>query len=100
MPPRKRARRQVAAAELPPDQQVPVAPLETKAVAPAGVSVVAGVLTWALVTYIPAWKDGIPETIAALIPWAAAWLIATVTGYLAPHTARPDLALPPARDGK
>jgi hypothetical protein len=67
-------------------------PVETKVVASSGVQILVGLLTWALVTFIPAWKSGIPSDLQPFIPVAAAWILATAAGYLAPHTPRPDLA--------
>lgn len=66
-------------------------PLETKFVTQSGVSIFVTLVTWLLVTYIPGWQSGIPAPIAAFIPGAVAWLIATYAGWKAPHTHRPDL---------
>lgn len=65
--------------------------VETKVAAGSGTGIAVGLLTWALVTFIPAWHDGIPSQLVPFIPVAAAWLVSTAAGYLAPHTHRPDL---------
>ena len=75
--------------------------VESKVVAGSFAGVVTGLLTWALVTYIPAFRNGIPDQLAPFIPVIAAWLCSTAAAYLAPHTHRPDLPAPvlkPAQD--
>lgn len=72
----------------------PVAPVETKTAAAASVSTVTGVITWMLVSYIPAFHAGIPAPLATFLPFIVASVLGAVSGYLAPHTPRP--AVPPA----
>jgi hypothetical protein len=69
--------------------------IETKVAAGSATGIVTGLLSWALVSYIPAWHNGIPATLLPFIPAIAGWLCATAAGYLAPHTSRPDLAAAP-----
>ena len=66
--------------------------IETKVAAGSFTGIAAGLLTWALVAYVPAFKTGLPPQLAAFIPVIAGWLVSTVAGYLAPHTPR---AVPP-----
>lgn len=70
------------------------APVETKVVASSGTTIFIGLLTWALVTYVPMWHSGIPADLQPFLPVAAAWVLSTVSGYFAPHTYRPDLPIP------
>jgi hypothetical protein len=58
----------------------PVAPVETKTAA----AVFTGLLTWILVTDIPAFHGGLPPDLAAVLPVLAG----AVGGWLAPHTPR------------
>lgn len=72
------------------------APVETKVKAGTAVGGLTGVVVWALVTYVPAFKNGIPEPIMDALPFVLAWLGHTVAAYRAPHTSRPDLTVTPA----
>jgi hypothetical protein len=65
--------------------------LETKVKAGTLTGALTGVVIWALVAFIPAFHDGVPEAVVALIPFVLAWAGHTAAGYLAPHTHRPDL---------
>ncbi len=56
--------------------------------------ILTGLVVWALVAYVPAFRSGLPVPVAALIPVAVAWLAHSVTGSLAPPTPRP--VMPPA----
>jgi hypothetical protein len=60
--------------------------------------ILSGLIAWALVAYVPAFKSGLPEQVAVFLPVAVAWLLGTVAAYAAPHTHRPDL--PPAGAAK
>jgi hypothetical protein len=71
----------------PPQQSV----VETKVAASSAAGIVTGLLSWALVAFIPVFKSGIPGELQPFLPVAAGWLVATAAGYLAPHTHRPDL---------
>lgn len=64
------------------------APVETKVAAAASSSTLTGIITWALVSFIPAWHNGLPAALAALLPYIVAVVSGAVSGYLAPHTPR------------
>jgi hypothetical protein len=49
-------------------------------------------VTWVLVTYV--FKGAMPVQVQAVLPYLIAWLLGTAGAYLAPHTHRPDLAVP------
>ena len=66
--------------------------IETKVAAGSFTGILTGLITWALVAYVPAFRSGIPAPVAALIPVAVAWLAHSVAAYEAPHTHRPELA--------
>jgi hypothetical protein len=53
-----------------------------------------GGLAWALVTFIPSWRQAIPPDLLTAIPWAAGIVSAVAASYRAPHTHRPDLPGP------
>jgi hypothetical protein len=72
--------------------------IETKVAAGSFTGVLTGFITWALVTYIPAFHNGLPGQVSALLPFAVAWLLGTVAAYQAPHTHRPDV-IPPSPPG-
>jgi len=67
-------------------------PVETKTAAGAAVSVVTGVITWVLVTYVPAFAHGLPPSLAAFLPWVVSALLGAASSWAAPHTPRPDAA--------
>jgi hypothetical protein len=70
----------------------PKAPPETKVVVGSAAGIVTALITWVLITTIPAFKHGgIPSQYSVLIPGVATWLVATIAAYRAPHTHRPDL---------
>ena len=66
--------------------------IETKVAAGSFTGILTGLITWALVAYVPAFRAGLPAPVAALIPVAVAWLAHSVAAYEAPHTHRPELA--------
>ena len=68
--------------------------IETKVAAGSFTGILTGLITWALVAYVPAFRSGLPAPVAALIPVAVAWLAHSVASYEAPHTHRPELAAP------
>jgi hypothetical protein len=74
----------------------PVAPVETKTAAAASVSTVTGVVTWVLVTYVPAFHSGLPLPLATFLPFIIAAILGAASGWLAPHTPRPAVAAPAA----
>jgi hypothetical protein len=65
--------------------------IETKVAAGSFAGILSGLITWALVAYVPAFKSGLPPQVAVFLPVAVAWLLSTGAAYLAPHTHRPDL---------
>lgn len=76
----------------------PVAPVETKTAAAASVSTVTGIVTWVLVTYVPAFHAGLPASLATFLPFIVASVLGAASGWLAPHTPRaaPPGSQPPA----
>lgn len=70
-------------------------PVEVKVKAGAAVGGVTGAVVWALVAYVPAFHDGVPEPLVAVLPFALAWVGHVIAAYTAPHTHRPDLTPPP-----
>ena len=76
-----------------------MAVVETKVKASTAAAAVSGMALWALGRYV--FKGTVPDVVASwvyvLVPAGLAW----GAGYLAPHTARPDVphlaVLPPAR---
>jgi hypothetical protein len=65
------------------------APVERKVKAGAYAGAAVGLVTWALVTWIPAWRGGIPGPVAAVLPFALAWAGHVIAAWAAPHTPRP-----------
>jgi hypothetical protein len=66
--------------------------LETKVKAGAGASSVSGAIVWALVAYVPAFHNGVPVPLTAVIPVIVSVLSGAVAAWLAPHTPRPAIA--------
>lgn len=64
------------------------APVETKVKAGAAAGAVTGIVVWALVSYVPAFKNGVPQPVVDALPFVLAWIGHTVAAYLAPHTSR------------
>jgi Glycosyl hydrolases family 25 len=60
-----------------------------------GAGAVTGLVIWALVSWVPWFRSGVPEPVAIAVPVILAWAGHTIAAYLAPHTHRPDLAGPP-----
>lgn len=67
-------------------------PIEQKAVAGPTATLIAGYISWALITYIPGAKDTFPADIQAQLPVFVAFVISAIAAYFAPHTHRADLA--------
>lgn len=72
-------------------------PIEQKAVAGPGGALVFGYAAWAAISYIPVVKTWFPADIQAQIPVYIGFLFAGLAAYLAPHTHRPDLPVPPPK---
>jgi hypothetical protein len=68
--------------------------IEKKVKVGAATGAATGLVVWALVSYVPAFRNGVPQPVADLIPFALAWAGHTVAAYRAPHTHRPDLPAP------
>lgn len=66
------------------------APVEQKVAAAAGGSTAVGLVTWILVTYIPAFSSGLPASLAALLPALLGTIGGFVSAYMARHTPRTD----------
>lgn len=67
-----------------------LAPVELKVAASSSVSVLVGVITWILVTYVPLFSNGLPPALATFLPWVISAVLAALSGWLAPHTPRPS----------
>jgi hypothetical protein len=70
-------------------------PVETKTAAHASAAAVTGVITWALVQFVPYFHAGLPGPLATFLPFAVSGFLGAAAGFLAPHTPRPDIP-PPA----
>lgn len=66
------------------------APVETKTAASASVGVVIGAITWALVSYVPAFHAGLPPQLATFLAWIVPVVLGAAASWLAKHTTRPD----------
>jgi hypothetical protein len=64
--------------------------IETKVVASSWTAVLTGTTTWALVTYVPIFKSGIPGPLDTFLPFMVAALLSTIAGYFAKHTPRQE----------
>ncbi len=72
--------------------------VESKVKAGAAVGALTGVVVWGLVSYVPAFHNGVPGPVVDLIPFALAWAGHTIAAYRAPHTSRPDVNVMPAAE--
>ena len=66
-----------------------MAAIEAKVKAGAAGGTLVGVVAWLLVAFVPAFHDGLPPSVAALLPVVLGVVASTVSGYMAPHTVRP-----------
>lgn len=64
-------------------------PVESKVAAGSVTAAVAGVITWLLVSLVPAFRGGLPPDLAPFIPVFTAWVLSTAAAWAAPHTPRP-----------
>ena len=71
-----------------------MAAIEAKVKAGAAGGTLVGVVAWLLVAFVPAFHDGLPPAVAALLPVVLGIVASTASAWLAPHTVRP--ADPPA----
>lgn len=74
--------------------------IETKVSVGSFTGILTGLITWALVAYVPAFRSGVPAPVAALIPVMVAWLAHSVAAYAAPHTPRDVGLIVPGQSGK
>lgn len=65
----------------------PKNPISQKVYGAAGGGGPLGLLTWALTTYIPAWHNGIPQSLQGLLPYVVGILGAVGGGYASTHVA-------------
>jgi hypothetical protein len=65
--------------------------VEAKVAAGSVTGIVTGLLTWALVTYVPAFRTGLPPQLAAFLPVAIGWALSTYAAWRVPHTPRPGV---------
>ncbi len=64
------------------------APIETKVKAGSTAGALTGLVIWALVAYVPAFHDGVPEPVVAIIPVVLSVIGGGIAAWLAPHTSR------------
>lgn len=61
----------------------------------AAIGAVTGVIVWALMSWVPAFHNGVPEAVVAAIPVAVAWAGHVIGARMTPHPPVPAPA-PPA----
>lgn len=54
---------------------------------------VTGLVIWALVTWVPAFRSGLPQPVAAVLPFALGWAGHVIAAWASRHQASPG---PPA----
>lgn len=74
--------------------QRPAGPIERKVWDGGVTGTPLGLLAWALVTFIPSWREAIPAELETLIPLAVGLGSAIYAAYRAPHTFRVDVPPP------
>ena len=57
----------------------------TPAKAGAAAGAATGLVVWALMAFVPAFHNGVPEAIVAVIPVALCWAGHVAGAYLTPH---------------
>lgn len=70
-------------------------PVEAKTAAHASAAAVTGVVTWILVTYVPAFAHGLPGPLATFLPFVVSAFLGAASGWLAPHTGCPAVPAAP-----
>lgn len=65
----------------------------------AAIGAAAGLVTWALVTWVPAWHHGLPDPVAAALPFALGWAGHVITAYLTRHPQDAGPAIIPPSPG-
>jgi hypothetical protein len=68
------------------------------ALAGTAVGAVTGLAVWALVSFIPAFRNGVPEPVTDVLPFALAWTGHTLTAWITPHQAAPAAVIPPVTE--
>jgi hypothetical protein len=76
----------------------PSGPIEAKVVTSSWTAMVVGLVTWGLVTFIPAWHSGIPQPLATFLPLVIASISSTFVGYMTKHTPRTEEVMKAAFD--
>lgn len=66
------------------------APIEAKVVTASWTAIATGLLTWGLVTFVPAFHSGLPPALANFLPLVIATASSTAAGYFTKHTPRAD----------
>jgi hypothetical protein len=64
--------------------------ISSKLIASSTTTLVTGLITYVLVTFVPAFKNGIPAKVTDIIPVAVALVLGTIAGYMkteSPHIA-------------
>lgn len=54
-----------------------------------------GLVVWALVAFVPAFHDGVPQPVVAVLPFALGWAGHTLAAWAAKHPAVAEPASPP-----
>lgn len=70
--------------------------IEAKVKAGTAAGGVTGLVVWGLVTFVPAFRNGVPQPVMDALPFILAWAGHTIAAYLAPHTHRAMPAAAPA----
>lgn len=65
-------------------------PIEAKVVTASWTAIVTGLITWGLVTFVPAFHSGIPSALANFLPLIVATVGSTAAGYFTKHTPRAE----------
>ncbi len=71
------------------------APIETKVKAGSLAGSLTGLIVWGLVAYVPAFHNGVPEPVVAIIPVVLSLIGGGIAAWLAPHTSRSGTASGP-----
>ena len=66
--------------------------VETKVAAGSSTTIAAGYIAWALITFVPYFKNNVPSDVQGQLPVVIAFVLSSIAAWYAPHTHRPDLA--------
>lgn len=62
----------------------------------AATAAAVGLVTWALVTWVPAFRAGLPKPVADVLPFALGWAGHVLAAWISRHPAAPGTpAVPP-----